>query len=101
LDGLFGPAEKAPLRPGSQKISGSFAALTAEAAEDAVTFGTFSHDSEGPPAPPDTMRVQAASARPVGRTKGKRSPVWMGVGVALLFVAAAGAGAALALAFLT
>ncbi|MCZ7681417.1 MAG: serine/threonine protein kinase [Sandaracinaceae bacterium] len=99
LDGLFTAAEKAPLRPESQQLTGSFAALTAEGASAAieeVTFETFAHDSERPPAAVDTMQVRASAAS----TKKRGSSVLMWIGMTLLFFVALGAGAALAVALL-
>jgi serine/threonine protein kinase len=99
LDGLFGASERVPLRGESHVMTGSFQALTAHALEqgpeEQITYGTFTHESDRPPAP---------SVRPAPAATGssRRTRLLLAGGVALLLLlvlaaAAAGAFAALRL----
>ncbi len=96
---LYSPDEKAPLRAESRQLTGSFDALTSEAAAEVVTFETFAHDSERPPPSAlETMNVRASDATRAEKGMPRALVI---LGVILLFVFALSAGAAFALAILT
>lgn len=91
LDGLFDAADKVPLRPDRQVLTGSFTALTDAAmdneSDEVVTYGTFTHESERPP--------RRASVRPAAKAP---LPVPLLVaGASLIVLAAAFVGVLIAL----
>jgi serine/threonine-protein kinase len=95
LEGLFDEEDKKPLQTGSQQLTGSFQALTAEGAAAVtgareVTYQSFSHGASAPPPALETPVDSPPPSRPLPRPL-----MWLAL--AGLAAVTAGLGAAAAL----